>query len=367
MTTPLQWVAVDLLTGQTIVDLPDFELTSELAVTIGAYESATGSLTITDKTNPSWEAATTPGACALIAFTGAPESPVVVWGGIILQRLRPPNSNVATFAMTTPEIYLETCPVGDYSATDVNQDTILADLVGFATSTNRMPITLRHIGASTQHQTASYASSAQVKVLSALQALSAVTNGPEWVMGWEWDVPAATISPVIYYGPRIGAAVMPGQSPAVTVETEDLLEGSVFTEDYTPGQGANQVIAYGAASTTAASDDVPVASATAIDLKGRPLWSFSYSPNQTVTDPVVLGTFAAAAVSSMNDGSKPLTMVLPVDAPGKRLGVDWNVGDDIGWSLAGKSFPSPQSGIARCIGYRMTPQTVTPILKGVSL
>lgn len=362
----LQWVAVDLLTGQTIVDLPDFEPTSDLAVTIGAYESATGSLTITDKTNPSWEAATTPGASAMIAYTGEPSAPVVVWGGIIMQRLRPPNGNVVTFAMTTPEIYLDSCPVGDYSATNINQDTILADLMGFATSTGRLPIALRHVGVSTQNQTAAYDGSAQVKVLGALQALSAVTNGPEWMMGWEWDVPAGTIRPVMYYGPRIGASVMPGQQPAVTVESTDLLAGSVFTEDYTPGQGANQVIAYGAASTTASSADVPVASATAIDRKGRPLWTFSYSPNQTVTDPVVLGTYAAAAVAAMNDGSQPLTMVLPVDAPGKRLGVDWSAGDDIGWSLSGPSFPNPQSGVARCIGFRMTPQTVTPILKGVA-
>lgn len=363
----LQWVAVDLATGQTIVDLPGFEISGEgVGVTIGAYESATGSLTITDDTNPSWESATTPGASAMIAWTGDPTSPTVLWGGLILQRLRPPNSNVVTFAMTTPEIYLDSCPVGDYSAINVNQDTILADLVGFATSTNRLPITLRHLTPSTQNQTTGYEASSQTKVLGALQALSAVTNGPEWMMGWEWDVPGGTIRPVIYYGARVGNAVMPGQSPNVTVETTDLLEGSVFTEDYTPGQGANQVIAYGSASTTASSSDVPVASATAIDLKGRPLWTFSYSPNQTVTDPVVLGTYAAKAVSAMNDGSKPLTMVLPVDAPGKRLGVDWSIGDDIGWSLSGPSFPQPISGIARCIGYRLTAQTVTPILKGAA-
>lgn len=359
----LRWVGVDLLSGQIVADLPNVELTSEAAVTIGAYESASVNLTITDETNPSWEEATQEGGSALIAYTGTPDAPVIVYGGIVQQRARPIGTSTVNLALVTPEGYLDGCPVGTYSATDVNQDTILADLVGFATSTNRLPITLIHVAPSTQAQSVSYTSASQTSVYTALQQLSSVSGGPEWTMGWHWDLAAATIVPTLTYGSRIGAAPADGLEPAVTIESADLMPGSVFTEDYSPGQGANQVIAYGGASTTASSDDVPLAVATAIDLQGRPLWTFGYSPNQSVTDPVILGTYAAAAVSQMEDGGQPLTMVLPVNAPGKRLGVDWNLGDDLGWSLTGPTFPSPVSGTSRCIGYRLSLDKVTPILK----
>jgi len=364
---PLQWVGVDLATGQIIADLPGVQLATDLPRTIGAYETAQVTMTVDGTTNPDWLDVTQPGGAALIAYTGDPSAPVIVWGGIVQQRVRPTNSPVVSYALVTPEAYLDACPVGTYSATNVNQDTILAALVAFATSTNRLTtLQLIHLAASTQTQTVAYDSNSGMTVYAALQALSAVAGGPEWMMGWQWDLAAATITPTLTYGARIGTAAMAGQAPDVTIESADLLDGSVFSEDYSPGQGANQVIAYGGASTSATSSAVPQAVATAINLNGRPLWTFSYSPNQTVTDPVVLGTYAAAAVAQMGDGGQPLTMVLPIDAPGKRLGVDWDLGDDIGWALTGPSFPDAPSGTARCIGYRLGLQTVTPILKDVT-
>lgn len=365
--TALQWVAVDLLTGQVVVDLPNVEVAGDLAATIGAYEQAQVVLHVDDSINPSWLESTKPGGGALIAYTGDQASPVIAWGGIIQQRVRAPGSNAVSLGLATVEAYLDACPVGTYSATDVNQDTILAALVAFATSTNRLTtLSLTHVAPSTALQSVDYSTSSQITVYAALQALSAVQGGPEWTMGWHWDLAASTITPTLTYGSRIGAPVVAGQQPSVTVEAADLSDGSMYAEDYTPGQGANQVVAYGGASQSASSPDVPVASATAIDLKGRPLWTFTYSPNQTISDPVVLGTYAAAAVTQMNDGGQPVTMVLSITLAGKQLGVDWNIGDDIGWSLTGVVFPQSMAGISRCIGYRINQQTVTPIIKAAT-
>jgi hypothetical protein len=128
--------------------------------------------------------------------------------------------------------------------------------------------------------------------------------------------------------------------------------------------GANTVTAYGSAAADATSTDVPMATATAIDLNGRPLWAYGYQPNGTVTDPATLGLYAAQASNRMQDGAQPLTMVIANDLVGKRLGVDWNIGDDIGWHIEGPAFPQPISGVGRCISYQADLATITPILKG---
>lgn len=364
--TVLQWVAASLLTGDIIADLPGIELAgAPLAVTIGQIESVQMTLNLDDKTNPDWPLGTQPGGAVLVAYTGTGTSPSIVWGGIVTQRVRIPGSTQVQLACSTAEAYLDACPVGTYTATDLNQDTILQGLMAFAMGPNRPGWVLEHLpNASTQTQTVAYTPSSQTSVYAALQALSAVQGGPEWIAGWSWDVAARTIVPTLTYGARIGQAVNAGAEPNVTIESADLQAGSAFSEDYSPGMGANQVTAYGSAAANATSTDVPMATATALDLQGRPLWAYGYQPNGTVTDPAILGLYAAQASARMQDGAQPLTMVIANDLVGKRLGTDWHIGDDIGWRIDGPAFPVPLSGVGRCISYQADLATITPILKG---
>lgn len=365
--TPLQWTAVRLLTGQIVCDLPDIELTSQLAVTIGQLESAQVVLHLQATTNPDWPTGTQPGGSALIAWTGDPTAPTIVWGGIVAQRVRLPGSSDVQLGLVTPEAYLDGCEVGTYTATNLNQDTILASLMAFASGTGRVPIALRQLAPSIQTQTVAYTRSSQVTVYAALQALSGVAGGPEWSMDWVWNVATGIILPRLNYGIRIGTGVLAGAQPNVTIEPTDMLAGSAFSEDFSAGHGANDVIAYGSASSTATSTDVPFVESVVLDTKGRPLWTYAYSPNQTVSDLTVLKTYAIAAVTQMQDGAQPLAVVLSTTLLGKQFGVDWNLGDDLGWSLSGMAFPTPLAGVGRCIGYRVDATTITPILKGVSL
>lgn len=361
----LQWVAASLLTGEIIADLPGIEIDDVLARTIGQYETAQATLNLDDRTNPDWLLGTQPGGSVLIAYTGSGKEPSIVWGGIVTQRVRIPGSTQVQLALSTAEAYLDGCYVGTYNATDLNQDTILQGLMAFAMGPNRPPWVLEHLpNASTQTQSVSYDMSSQTTVYAALQALSAVQGGPEWMAGWSWDTAAMTITPTLTYGARIGQAVNADAQPNVTIESGDLQAGSAYSEDYSPGQGANTVTAYGSADADARSTDVPMATATAIDLKGRPLWAYGYQPNGTVTDPATLGLYAAQASNRMQDGAQPLTMVIANDLAGKRLGVDWNIGDDLGWHIEGPAFPQPLSGVGRCISYQAALATITPILKG---
>lgn len=360
----LRWVGVDMLTGNIVADLPDIEIAGTLPTTIGQPEQATVTLHLTDATNPDWLEATQPGGSVLIAYTGDVTAPTIAWGGIVQQRVRD-TSPVVQLALTTPESYLDACYVGDYTATNANQDSILATLMAFASGAGQWPITLNHLpNASTQTQSVAYTSSSQTTILSALQALSALQGGPEWTMGWSWNTTAGTITPVLSYGARIGQPVLAGSQPNVTLESTDLM-ASAFSEDYSSGQGANQVICYGSASASASSSVVPTATATATNTKGRPLWAYAFQPNSTVSDSTTLANYAIAALTAIQDGTHPLSMTIPLGIPGKQLGLDWGLGDDIGWNLTGPAFPTPITGVARCVGYQVDQATITPVLTSV--
>jgi hypothetical protein len=362
MPGPLSWVAADFLTGELIVDLPNIEIYEDLAVTIGQAEQATVNLHLDEDTPASWVDGTTPGKAVLLAYIGDLDN--IVFGGIVEQRDRD-NTTVVELTLTSAETYLDSCYVGDYTATNINQDTILSSLIAYAAGTNRPTWDLNHVTPSTAKQSVAYTADSNTTVLAALQALSAVQGGPEWLITWHVVAGAATtrVRPLITYGSRIGTPAG-ADGPTVVVELADLQAGSGLHEDYSNGQGANKVTAYGTAPTNAADDSVPSASATALDLQGRPLWEYRYQPNATVSSTSVLATYAQQALLVMQNGTQPLTLVLANDLPGKTLGVDWNLGDDIGWYLSGIAFPTAATGTARCVGYKIDHATVTPILQG---
>jgi hypothetical protein len=144
--------------------------------------------------------------------------------------------------------------------------------------------------------------------------------------------------------------------------------GSQLTEDYSAGQGMNDAIAFGGASTDATTtDETPYAEVTAEDLNGRPKITYSWSPDDTVTDTGVLALYASQAVSSLQDGSKAVSLCIANNIPGKVLGDDWFLGDDIGWAMSGLAFPDEPSGVVRVIGYQLDYTTITPILAGTGM
>lgn len=359
----LHWIGIDMMTGSLFVDLPNVEISQPLMASIGQAETTAVVVHVDDSTNPDWEQVTTPGYGALIAYDDTAPPGTVAWGGLVQQRYRDAMSPDVQLALVTPEAYLDACLMGDYNAVNVNQDLILQSYMAFASGSGQWQIALNNINPSTQTQTVNYTASAQTTVLSALQALSAVQGGPEWTIGWHWDLVANTITPTMTYGSRVGAVANPATGPAVTIENGDLMSGGL-NEDYSSGMGANQVIAYGSAAPNATSSSVPMVVGLG-PTDGRPIWAFAYQPNATVTDLPTLGNYAYAAVIQMTNGAQSATMQLPLGVPGKQLGIDWNMGDDIGFDFTGLSFPTPIAGVVRCVGYQLDQVSVTPILKVV--
>jgi hypothetical protein len=204
-----------------------------------------------------------------------------------------------------------------------------------------------------------YLDSSNITVYSVLTALASVIGGPEWCMSWMWQHNPEKVVPVLTVGNRIGTQAAAGLGPNVIFETPMLQTGSVGF-DWSSGFGANVVTAYSSASKGGSQ------TAVALDLMGRPYWEYRFSPSTSITDPAVLLDHAEGALVNMADGGHPVTIVAPRDRVGQVLGVDWNLGDDIGYLLTAPTLPDGYEGVGRCIAYETTPTTVTPILASSS-
>lgn len=374
----LRWLGVELLTGTVLCDLPGISISQTLNVTIAQKETCQVSLFLDDNTDAAWLQATQPGGGALIAYLDhGNDAPILVWGGIVTQRQRG-IVNEVVLGLETPETYLDACQMPAYTATNRNQDSIIADWMSNCDGTNQPSWVLNHVNPSTQTQTISYAAASNTSVYKAMQALSALNNGPEWTVGWTWNG-AGTILPTLTYGSRIGNPKS-GTQPAVTLEIADF-EDAAFLEDYTSGKGANRVMAIGSVATpsviamavgppysgpTKLSKTINSETVTASNLLGRPLWTYAWKPNAQITDATTLTAYATKALAQTQNGAQSAQAVLPLSAPGKQFGQDWNIGDDIGYYLYdGMAWPTAIQGTARVVGYQLDQATVTPILTGV--
>lgn len=365
----LNWLGICFQTGDIICNLPGIQIQAPLAATIGQPETANLVLNLDDDTAPEWLTATTEGYGALIAWTGDPAAPVIQWGGIVQQRIRSPFSTQVQLSASTPDAWLASVPVGNL-ATTANQDTLAASLMGFATGANMPPwVLIPSSIASTQQQAVAYQASQNQNVLAALQSLSAYNGGPQWMTGWQWNLAVGKIKPTFTYGQRIGQPADPVLGPQVSFTVNDMQGGSSLSEDYSSGKGANTI----AATLTPTAGGLIVATATASDLKGRPLTWMSYTPSSGAAAPsgsdlpTVAGAYAAAAIQALSDGSPTQNIVITNGIVGKQFGDDWNLGDDVGWRFTGQAFPDSPGGVSQCIGYRVDLTTITPILKGAVL
>lgn len=364
----LNWLGICFQTGDIICNLPGIQIQGQLGATIGQPETANLVLNLDENTAPEWEVATTEGYGALIAWTGDPSAPVIVWGGVVGQRFRTPLSTQVQLSVSTPDVHLGSVYVGNL-ATTANQDTILAALMSFATGANMPPwVLIPSAYPSTQQQTVAYQATNSTTVLSAMQSLSAYYLGPEWMTGWQWNLGAGTIVPTLTYGSRVGQPADAVLGPQVTIEPFDLRAGSGLLGDYSQGHGANQAIALAGASSAASNTyATSQVTATAPDLRGRPLWSWAYTPSTQTLNPDALAQFAFSAVLQLENGSQNATLVIGNDLVGKQYGEDWHLGDDIGWTMSGTAFPRPVSGTARCVSVKVDQTTVTPTLQGIVL
>jgi hypothetical protein len=357
-----QWLAVSLTTGKILCELPSLVSSDPFKRTIGQYESQSAQLLVTPDVAPEWLDATTPWTTAMVAVRGLPGSEVVQWGGVILRRQRG-TSNAVTLTLATPECYLDRRYTGNYTTdpsgvgATLDQAVIVSQLVTqFAVANQGLPISVVNLATILYPQLLTFADYDDKTVYSNLQTLSSLINGPEWTAHWKWDRTANTITPVFYVGNRIGTAVQPGLGPNVTFDSANLIDFTL-DENYGSGFGANDALATSSGQGTAR----PSAQSVASNFAGRPRIQQRFQPATSITSQAQLQQHADNAESLLANGVNTITLrVSSIDGP--QLGLDWDLGDDVGYELTGPAFPGGFAGVGRVIGYESDQISTNPIL-----
>ena len=348
----LRWIACEATTGKIIADLVDLTA-GTLKQTIGRYETATVSLPIPTAPDD-WQRATAPGYATLIALDGD----VPVWGGLVTQRQRSADASgvyTAELSLVTAEGYLDRRYVGDRTYTANNQEYIVAHLA----ATYAIPGGLlfgTDWAASGYPRDRTYRDDEDGTVYARITQLSGVVDGPEWTMQWGHAASPERYFPTLVVRGRLGAAPLAGLQP----NAQFLMPGSVITaatvEDYSAGKGANDVMATGSSQ----GDMRPTSDhQTLTDL--RPKFEFRWSPSSTVTVVDTLNLHAQRALAVLGNGSNAVTLTAD-SRTAPRLGVDWVLGDDVGYGVEHPAWPDGLAGVGRAIGWERDDTTVTPIL-----
>lgn len=351
------WLAVSAKTGQVLEELPDLQVAT-VGATIGTHFAVTASLP-TPSAPPGWLDATKPLAAALVLLIN--DEPI--WAGLIGQRKRG-TAETVSLAVASWESYLARRYVGTKSYAGVPQCTIVADLVNTFVIADGPAMLVEVEGSTGQSRDRSYKDDADKTVDAALSELSGIIAGPEWTITPRRLTSPERYVPVVRIANRLGTSPVAGLRPAAIFDQPGCVIDAELSEDYSSGRGATRVVA-----TSSATGDVRPQSgpADAADPE-RPRVEYRWSPSSSITEISTLNAHAGAALAAMRGGASAIVLTADLQqAP--RLGVDWALGDDVGYDLSGQSFPQPVQGIGRAIGWQMslvgTP-TVTPILEGGS-
>lgn len=367
----LQWVSADLRTGKVIADLPSLDPQWPLRGTIGQYDTGTAKLYL-DGAPVNWERAVLEGASVLHVYDDQDPALTPQWSGIVMSATRNTATDTVDLSMVTAEGYTDRRYVGDLTYSAEPQYTLIQDLVSryiVDGAQPGLPITTLVVtpgsGTPVDHV---WLDSNNATVYSRLQQIMAVQGGAEWTITWAWTTDQAKILPTLLIGSRIGSSPIAGLGPATTWSMPGCVSVAQQVRDYTSGKGANVVTAYSSGTGSITPTSGPQSAA---DFGGRPTYEFRWTPSTQVTDPLILTAWAQQAVKILNPGAVTLILSGAITAS-PRFGYDWQLGDQVGYSIGGLddngkdtvlAFPGGLIGTGRAISRELTdPNTITPVL-----
>jgi len=360
----LSWLSVNANNGNVIADLPTLRADGALKQTLMRYESQTASLPM-DGAPENWRQATRKGAVFLVALDEADANGVrrPLWGGMVVKRSRKVGDGVK-LSLVTAEGWLDRIYVGDETFTGVAQNTIISTLVGKYATTGTLrglPIRVEIVGGTGAVRTRSYLDADDKTLYSILTDLSGVIGGPEWTVRWEW-VDGATLGLVLTCGDRVGVAAPVGLGPAAQFYLPGSVTDAELVEGWGDKEGANDVMAV----SSGTGGDRPQSPHQTNTADLRPRFEYRWSPSTSITDVNTLTAHAQRALAAMKNGSLALTMTAN-RKEAQRLGIDWGIGDDIGFDITAQEFPDGLTGTARAVGWEVTDTTITPLLDATNI
>ncbi|MDQ5862164.1 MAG: hypothetical protein M3536_07875 [Actinomycetota bacterium] len=365
----LTWLSINASTGAIIADLPTLRADGALKATLMRYESQTVSLPTwaegaDDAPPPNWLNATREGAVFLVALSEAEDYEprgLPLWGGMVVRRQRIPGGGVK-MSLVTAEGWFDRVYLGDEPFTQVAQNVIVKTLVEkYATTTSTtmrgLPIRVEIVGGDgVLRDKTTWTDAADKTLYSALQDFSGIIGGPEWTVRWEW-VDSQKLGLVLTVSDRIGSPPPPGLNPAAQFYLPGSVADAELMEGFGAEEGANDIMAVSSGVEAAR----PQSDRQRNTTDQRPRFEKRWTPDAGINDGSTLNDHAQRALAAMKDGSLALTLTANrKEAP--KLGRDWSIGDDIGFSIEAPEFPGGLVGTARCVGWELTDTTVTPLI-----
>lgn len=347
-TSGFQFLAVSLTSGIVLAEFPDLQV-DKLSY---RFEETTSETVLVPWRNiPSnWDEATVPYGTAILLTRGL----TVLWGGIVVKRERTLQGSGLSLTVATVEHYLDSVYVGDHVYSNRDQCEIVKDLVSSTLNGHRFMFS---VGASPSRirRDRTYEADSDKTLLSVIQELSNVQNGPEWCTSWKAE--GGRYVPVLTVADRIGSVA------PVTTFDESVMTSFRVLEDYTAGYGANMVWAVGG---TTGEDrlrsDVMVA-----EQSYRPVVEHVVNASSSVVRKETLNGHASSALQRLRDGTNTVAMTLSLLAA-PILYEEWKPGDVVAWTVAddGGRFAGFNHGEARVVGYDIDFSgvwTITPTLQ----
>lgn len=347
-TAGFQFLAVSLTEGIVLAEFPDLQA-SKFSY---RFEETTSETVMIPWWNiPSnWDEATIPYGTAILLVRDS----TVLWGGIVVKRERTLSGDGLSLTLATVEHYLDSVYVGDHTYSKRDQCEIVSDLVSTTLKDHRFMFKV-DASPSSVRRDRTYKASSDKTLLSVLQELSNVRDGPEWCTSWRAE--DGGYLPVLTVADRIGS-----KTPITTFD-ESVMTSFKVLEDYTAGYGANAVWAVGSAN-----DDGQLRSDVMTAAQSyRPVVEHVVRPSSSITLKETLNGHASASLSQLQDGTNTVDVELSLTAAPLVYG-EWMPGDVVAWSIAdaGGHFDGFDHGEARVVGYDIDFSgvwTITPVLR----
>lgn len=347
-TAGFQFLAVSLSGGTVLAEFPELQV-SRLSY---RFEEVTSETMVLPWRNiPSnWGEATIPYGVAILLVRGS----TVLWGGIVVKRERTLQESGLSLTVVTVEHYLDSVYVQDHVYSNRDQCEIVGDLVSTTLKDHRFMLSIE-ASPSAVRRDRTYEASSDKTLLSVLQELSNVQNGPEWCTSWR-AVDGGYL-PVLTVADRIGSVT------PVTTFDESVMTAFKIVEDYTSGYGANMVWAVGGTT----GEDQLRSDMMVADQSYRPVVEHVVRPSSSITRKETLDAHASASLRQLRDGTNTLSMTLSLLAA-PIVYEEWRPGDVVAWTVAddGGRFTGFDHGEARVVGYDIDFSgvwTITPTLQ----
>lgn len=347
-TAGFQFLAVSLTSGTVLAEFPDLQM-SKLSYRF--EETTSETVTIPWRGIPSnWVEATLPYGVAILLVRGS----TVLWGGIVVKRERTLRGEGLSLTLATVEHYFDNVYVQDHVYSNRDQCEIVSDLVSTTLDGHRFLLSVE-ASPSAIRRDRTYESSSDKTLLSVLQELSNVLNGPEWCISW--SAGDGKYWPVLTVADRIGSVT------PVTTFDESVMTSFKVLEDYTTGYGANMVVAVG--STTG--DGSLRSDVMVTDQSYRPVVEHVVRPSSSITQKKTLDAHAMSSLRKLQDGTNTVAMTLSLMAA-PVVYEEWQPGDVVAWAIADDigRFAGFEHGEARVVGYDIDFSgvwTITPVLQ----